>query len=148
MKVDIARAFDSVTRPFLMEILAHLGFLSILLAISSTKVLMNGTLGDRVCHVCNMRQGNLLSPMLFLLVIEVMAALIGQVNVWSLFKPLGPRAITHRASFYVDDLVIFLSPVSQDILLFCSILDIFVGASSLTCNMSKCQLAAIRCDEE
>jgi hypothetical protein len=91
MKVDIACAFDSVTRPFLMEILAHLGFpsdwinwVSILLAISSTKVLMNGTLGDTVCHVCDMHQGNLFSPMLFLLVIEVMAALIGQTNVWSL----------------------------------------------------------------
>jgi hypothetical protein len=86
--------------------------------------------------------------MLFLLVIEVLAALIRQTDDWSLFKILGPRAITHWASLYADDLVIFLIPVSEDILLFHLIFDIFAGASGLTSNMSKCQLAAIRCDRE
>jgi hypothetical protein len=155
LKVDIVRAFDSVAWPFLLEILAHLQFpnvwinwVSTLLATSSTKVLMNGALGDRICHAHGLWQAESLSPMMFLLVMEVLGALIRQADSWLLFKPLGPRAITHWASIYIDDLIIFLNPVSQDIHLFRSILDIYVGAFVLTCNMSKCQLAAIRCDEE
>jgi hypothetical protein len=52
--VDIARAFDSVTGPFLLEILRHMGFpavwlncTSTLLSMASTKVLLTSTtLGD------------------------------------------------------------------------------------------------------
>jgi hypothetical protein len=87
-----------------------------------------------------------LSPMLFLLVMEVLAALIRQADTWSLFKSLRLRAIGLQASLYINDLVIFLTPVDQDIQLFRMILDIFAGASGLH-YMSKCQLAAIRCNE-
>jgi hypothetical protein len=56
-KIDITRAFDSVAWSFLLEILAHLGFparwrdwISALLSSASTKILLNATPGDRICH--------------------------------------------------------------------------------------------------
>jgi hypothetical protein len=62
IKLDIARAFDSVAWPFILDVLAYLGFgrawrdwLSALLSTSSTRVLMNGTLGDRIFHSCGLR---------------------------------------------------------------------------------------------
>jgi hypothetical protein len=59
LKVDIAREFDSVAWPFLLEALEHLSFppagwrdwVTALLSTASTQVLMNGTPGDRICHV-------------------------------------------------------------------------------------------------
>jgi hypothetical protein len=49
LKVDIARAFDSVAWPFLLEVLRHLGFhdlclqwISMLLSSASTKIMLNG----------------------------------------------------------------------------------------------------------
>ena len=49
LKIDIARAFDSMSWPFLLEVLEHLGFsrrwrewMSILLPSLSTKILLNG----------------------------------------------------------------------------------------------------------
>jgi hypothetical protein len=150
LKVDITRAFDLVAWPFILEILAHLGFpsgwiswVSILLSTASTKVLLNGVPGDRICHASDLRQGDSLSPTLFLLVKEVIVVMIRKPDNWSLFKSLGLRAIEHRASLYTDDLVIFLSPIAQDIQTFQAILDIFAGASGLHYNMSKCQMAAI-----
>jgi hypothetical protein len=52
LKLDIARAFDSVSWGFLMEVLHNIGFgpgfrelVSILLSTASTRVLFNGELG-------------------------------------------------------------------------------------------------------
>jgi hypothetical protein len=52
LKLDIAKAFDTVRRDFLLEVLEQMGFrsrwrawVSILLASSSTAILLNGTQG-------------------------------------------------------------------------------------------------------
>jgi hypothetical protein len=57
LKVDIARAFDSVAWSFLIGIMQFLGFpdgwlnwVAALLSTASTQVLMNGSPGDRIWH--------------------------------------------------------------------------------------------------
>lgn len=72
LKLDITKAFDSVSWAFLLEVLAHLGFgrrwrnlTASLLATSSTRVLVNGRLGDYINHKRGLRQGDPLSPMFF-----------------------------------------------------------------------------------
>jgi hypothetical protein len=52
------------------------GLDSALLSTDSTKVLLNGTPGRRICHSRGLRQGDLLSPMLFVLVMECFNVLI------------------------------------------------------------------------
>jgi hypothetical protein len=51
--------------------------------------------------------------MLFVLVMEVLNALIHEADWRAIFSPL-PERIKHRASVYADDLVIFLSPDGSD----------------------------------
>jgi hypothetical protein len=41
---------------------------------------------------------------------EVLGALIRKADEWGLFEPLGVWAIPARASFYANDLVLFISP--------------------------------------
>jgi hypothetical protein len=153
-KIDIAHAFDSVAWLFLLEILAHMGFparwrdwISALLASASTKILLNATLGDIICHVRGLHQGDPLSHMLLFLVMEVLNSLIATVDSWSLFNPLGVRGIAHRASLYADDLVWF-APESRDLYMARAILALFEQCSGLGCNLQKCQLAPIRCTPE
>jgi hypothetical protein len=57
LKIDIARAFDSVAWPFLLEILHHAGFPSgwcewilVLLSTASTRILLNGEPREKICH--------------------------------------------------------------------------------------------------
>jgi hypothetical protein len=57
IKVDIAKAFDTVNWTFLLAILKHMGFsrrwldwISLMLSTTSTKVVVNGSLGRRICH--------------------------------------------------------------------------------------------------
>jgi hypothetical protein len=108
---------------------------------------MNGTSGDPICHTRGLRQGDPLSLMLFLLVMEVLNALIRRAGGWSLLQPLGAR-LPHRASFYVDDLVVFLTPSAPDLQMACCILELFHDASGLGCNMVKCQMVPIRCTDD
>jgi hypothetical protein len=112
LKVDIARSFDSVAWPFLLEVLRHLGFhecwlhwVSVLLSSASMKILLNRSVGDRICHARGMRQGNPLSPLIFLFVMEVLHALICKANAWSLLNPIGVRVILFRTTLYADDIM-------------------------------------------
>jgi hypothetical protein len=121
LKIDIAKSFDSVAWPFLLELLEHLGFprpwrdwISSLLSTSSTRILINGNLGQKIFHKRGLRQGDPLSPMLFLLVMEVLAVLIRKEDAWSLLQPF-PCRLPHRASLYADDLIVFISPDAKDI---------------------------------
>ena len=57
LKLDINKAFDSVSWPFLLEVMKQLGFgpvwcdiISGLLATSSTQVLLNGSPGEKIHH--------------------------------------------------------------------------------------------------
>jgi hypothetical protein len=72
-----------------------LQWMSAILSSASTKVLINGTPGDRISHARGLRQGDPLPPMLFLLIMEVLSAVIKKVDAWGLLSELGVRAIPH-----------------------------------------------------
>jgi hypothetical protein len=90
LKVDIVCAFDSMSWSFLLEVLQHMGFtsrwtdwVSLVLSTACTRVMLNGSLGSNISHGHGLRQGNPLSPMLFLLVMEVLSAMFHKADEWS-----------------------------------------------------------------
>jgi hypothetical protein len=65
LKLDISRAFDSISWSFLFEVLAKMGFndmfrrwVAILLSSASTKITVIGVLGSSLRHVRGLRQGD------------------------------------------------------------------------------------------
>jgi hypothetical protein len=155
LKVDLAKAFDSVVWPFLLEVFEHAGFpshwrewITIMLRTASTKVIINGSPGPRIRHARGLRQGDPLSPLLFVIVMEVLNELIVEADRRGILTPLPGNVIKFRASVYVDDLVVFLAPTSQDFSCIREILQLFAGASGLQTNLDKCQVTPIRCLDE
>lgn len=122
--------------------------MALILSTASTRILLNGRPGKRICHTRGLRQGDPLSPMLFVLSMEVLNALILQAEEEQLFLPLGNSGIIFRASFYADDTVIFIKPARQDLLLLLSIMEAFEQISGLRTNKEKSKATPINCSAE
>jgi hypothetical protein len=154
LKLDIVKAFDTVTWDYLLEVIAQFGFgtkwrgwVSDLLSSASTVVLLNGTRGNWFKHFAGLRQGHPLSPMLFILATEPLQRLLDLATVEQLLTPINNRAAKLRMSMYADDAAIFLNPIKEDLQVVSEILDIFGKASGLVINRGKCAAYPVRCDE-
>ncbi|XP_010239490.1 uncharacterized protein LOC104581310 [Brachypodium distachyon] len=122
IKLDIAKAFD-------------------------TRVPLNGSPGEAFCHGRDLRQGNPLSPLLFILAIDPLQHILQLATQEGLLSELpGCLASRLRLSLYADDAVIFLSPTAPDVANLSNILQNFGEASGLRTNVAKSSIAPIRYD--
>jgi hypothetical protein len=105
LKVDIAKAFDIMNWLFLLSLLQHLGFssrrthwIAMLFSSASTRIILNGLRGQRICHERGLRQGDPLSPLLFVLAMEVLNSLFHWAEQRNLFMSLCTLSICSRVS--------------------------------------------------
>ncbi|CAM0950375.1 unnamed protein product [Alopecurus aequalis] len=153
VKIDIEKAFDSVSWEFLLELLAKLGFgrrwrdrLAAILRTSSTRILVNGVLSDLLQHRRGLRQGDPLSPLLFDMVMDCFAGLFSAAVEAGFLKPIGNRAMPFRTALYADDAVLFINPVACEITLVHQLLQLFGDATGLRTNFSKSSFTPICCE--
>lgn len=122
LKLDISKAFDSLHWSFVFDVLRRLGFgnrwigwVGALLGTSSIRVLLNGVPGRIIAHRRGIRQGDPLSPMLFIFAMDVLNSLFVKAKNCGLLGRLAPRGLAHRTSHFTDDTVVFLRPWLQDL---------------------------------
>jgi hypothetical protein len=155
LKLDITKTFDSVFWPFLIDVMKHFGFGQIwrdiicgLLSSSSTQVLLNGFPGNCIKHQRALRQGDPLSPMFFILVMDVLGLLFSQVEEAGLLQHMARTTRLHRISMYAHDVALFLHPSATDISITMDNLHLFGEASGLHNNENKSNVYPIQCSEE
>jgi hypothetical protein len=123
-------------------------WIAVLLSSATTRIQLNGAQGDRICHARGFHQGDPLSLMLFVLVMEVINSLFRKADYWSLMQKPPSRHIPFRVSMYTDVMVLFLASIQGDLQLAKANFELFEKASGLGCNVDKCQMVTICCSSE
>jgi len=124
LKVDIAKAFDTLDWKFLIEVLEAFGFnymfckwIKNILSSAKISIAINGKLHGFFSCTRGVRQGDPLSPLLFCLVEEVMSRSITKmVREGHLKLIIGSRDnLVPSHILYADDIMIFCKGINSNI---------------------------------
>lgn len=153
LKLDISRAFDSIAWPFLFDVLRNKGFgqkwlawISILLKTSTTRVVVNGIPGRSFTHVKGLRQGDPISPLLFVIALDVLTKIMNKAAMEGVVSSYTGITPTQRLSIFADDVALFVRPTDGDLSFVRAALQAFGDASGLKVNYSKSSAVLIRGD--
>lgn len=148
LKIDLSKAFDKLCWRYIQSILRAFGFdqmwirwIMSLISMPLYSILVNGIPSTPFVPSRGIRQGDPLSPFIFVLMTEGLSRLIqhavlsGQLRGISLH---GSPTTTHQQ--FVDDNMLFGFPSAQEARSFKNILNLFFVASGMTVNVSKSQL--------
>jgi hypothetical protein len=152
--LDISKAFDSVRWDYLISLLQRRGFpqkwrnwITILLSTSTSQVLLNGIPLQPIPHGRGLRQGDPLSPLLFILVIDPLHRLLQVATDRGLLSKLKWRTTRFWVSMYADDAAIFLRPSAADVTNLKAILLNFGVITGLQTNLQKTSVTLISCND-
>ena len=142
--LDQEKAFDKVSHSFLQAVLLALGFgpsfrtwISLLYDHPSSKLKINNTLGDTFCLLRGVRQGDCLSPNLFVLVLEpFLQAIIRDPTILGYPVPGGPPL---KVMAFADDTTPVTS-TTDDIPRFVFWMETYERATGATFSKSKSEL--------
>jgi hypothetical protein len=112
---------------------------------TSSSFLVNGLHGKRIFHCRGVRQGDPLSPLLFILAMEPLHRLFQKALQMGLLSKLAMSCDRFKMSLYGDDAAVFIKPAEQDLQGTIEIMDMFAKVSGLFTNISKTECYLIQC---
>nr|GEU55770.1 cysteine-rich receptor-like protein kinase [Tanacetum cinerariifolium] len=145
-KVDFEKAFDSVNWDFLRDIMTQMGFgvkwrkwIGSCLSSTSISVLINGSPSKEFHMERGLRQGDPLSPLLFLLIAEALQVTITEACNKGVFKGVSLREGGDNIYFlqYADDALFFGKWSCLNAKNLIHVLKWFEDASSLKVNLAR-----------
>uniref|UniRef100_A0A2N9I5R6 Reverse transcriptase domain-containing protein n=1 Tax=Fagus sylvatica TaxID=28930 RepID=A0A2N9I5R6_FAGSY len=154
-KLDIEKAYDHVNWSCLLHLMERMGFgrrwrLWIEACISSVQfsVLVNGSPEGFFSCSRGLRQGDPLSPLLFLLVMEVLSRMLNKVEEEGLIQ--GFRAGSNAVDglcishlLYADDTILFCDADPDKLLYVRMVLTCFEAVTGLRVNMAKSEMVPV-----
>lgn len=145
--LDNEKAFDSVEWNFMFAVLSALGipqnfvkWLHLIYSKPTARIRVNGYVSDPFPLERGTRQGCPLSPLLFALIMEPLAAFINQntaIEGWSI------AGITEKLSLYADDMLVYLANPNSSLDALLSTVEEFGSYSGLKVNWTKSTLCPI-----
>ncbi|XP_074300419.1 uncharacterized protein LOC141631680 [Silene latifolia] len=150
IKLDMNKAFDRVSWPFLFHVLKLFGFPKVFrklikacVKIVSLQVLINGTPSRRIFPQCDLSQGDPISPYLFILCMDILSLMIIKAesnrSIEGIKLSRNSPAISHL--LYADDALLCfrLSPSACE-----SLRDILISFSAFSGQMINHQKSYIK----
>ncbi|GJR46170.1 RNA-directed DNA polymerase, eukaryota, reverse transcriptase zinc-binding domain protein [Tanacetum coccineum] len=155
-KVDFEKAFDSVRWDFLDDILKKFGFgdkwrkwIQSCLRSSRGSIILNGSPTEEFQFHKGLKQGDPLSPFLFILVMESLHLSFKRVEEAGLFNGIKlDNSVSISHLFYADDAVFVGQWCEKNINTLVHVLECFFRASGLRINMSKSKLMGLHVDSD
>lgn len=155
IKLDFRKAFDSISWVSLLKILRHRGFptrfcdwIDDLLSSGKTAVSLKGIPGGWIQCKNGLRQGDSLSPYLFIIVADVLQQMIQKAaadNANLLHHPVFPE-LPPSVLQYADDTLIIAHASAAAALKLIQILDDFASATGVCINFSKTTFVPMNVD--
>lgn len=114
IKIDLSKAFDSLNRQFLYDAMSGLGFDNrwvewIKECMNSTfSLLINGELTNAFSSTSGVRQGDRISPYLFVLAMQVLSSLLSRAELRGEIDSMCYGSLLVSHIIFVDDLMVFL----------------------------------------
>nr|GEU41504.1 reverse transcriptase domain, reverse transcriptase zinc-binding domain protein [Tanacetum cinerariifolium] len=156
-KVDFEKAFDSISWKFLDHILVKLGFgqkwcswIKACLISSRASILVNGSPTFEFSINRGLRQGDPLSPFLFILIMEGLYNALADAVTKGLISgvTLNNSNISISHLFYADDVIITSQWNARELENIIRVLHIFYLASGLKINIHKSNIYGIGVNDE
>ncbi|XP_062028868.1 uncharacterized protein LOC133744853 [Rosa rugosa] len=145
IKVDIAKAFDTLNWQFLFQVLHHFGFspdfvnyVNTILNSARLSVMINGSPKGYFPCARGVRQGDPLSPLLFCIAEEALSRGLSSLFASRRVKPISlPRGCSLTHVLYADDLFIFCRGDISSLTCLQSFLESYGQASGQLVNTEK-----------
>ncbi|RVX18958.1 Transposon TX1 uncharacterized 149 kDa protein [Vitis vinifera] len=154
-KLDIEKAYDSINWNFLMKVMRKMGFgdrwlkwIWWCISTASFSILVNGVPAGYFSNSRGLRQGDPLSPYLFVLGMEVLSAMLrravdgGFISGCSI-QGRGGMEINVSHLLFADDTIIFCEARQDHITYLSWILVWFEAASGLRINLAKSEVIPV-----
>jgi hypothetical protein len=154
-KLDIEKAYDYVNWDCLYSLLDKMGFgsrwISWMRACTSTvrfSVLVNGSPTGFFYSSRGLRQDDPLSPLLFLLIMEVLSRMLRRTVVRGFIRgfQVGRGDLSHVSIshlLYVDDTILFSDAHPEQLLYIRMVLTCFEAVTGLKVNMTKSEMVRL-----
>ena len=117
-----------------------------LLSTSCSQILLNRVPTRPIQHGRGLRQGDPLSPLLFVIAIDPLQKLLNLATERGIFSKVRGSAPTIRVSLYADDATLFLAPAKREVSSLAELLALFGEATGLKTIFHKSTVVPIHCN--
>jgi hypothetical protein len=156
LKLDFAKAFDTVEHEAILQIFSAFGcdqrwimWLKMLMSSGTSEILLNGAPSKKFNYRRGVRQGDPLSPLLFVGVSELLQAMVnGLFYNGNLVAPLNIPNTDFPIVQYADDTLLILQACPIQLIASKEVLETFAQATGLRVNYSKSCLIPINVTED
>ena len=154
-KLDIEKTYDNVNWEALLKLMKKMGFgekwcswIRTCISTVQFSVLINESPTNFFGNSRGLRHGDLLSPMLFLILMEVFSRMVKRMEgagLLSCFRADGRRGRGECVShlLFVDDTILFCEASMEQLLHICLLLLCFQAVTGLKVNVAKSEMVPI-----